>query len=161
MVLGGGFLVVVGVLFLASSGDPWLGSAFAFWGVVFLLIGLPLMGIGGRWWYRQLRRSEPLPLVSTDRPQTAAARIEEAKSAFEAGDFGKALSSLWDEVYEASRRRDSEQLEAVKTLANQIERRSRSPADKRTRTKAARVVETADVALAKLAPPVKSEISQT
>ena len=80
--------------------------------------------------------------------------MEEAKTAFERGDFGKALEPLWDEVYEAARRRDSEQLESVKTLAEKIEQASAS--DKRTRTKAMRLVVTATEQLAAVSPPVEA-----
>jgi len=58
MVLGGVFLVFVGVVALSVSNDPEMGGLAAALGLLSLVVGLPLMIGGGVWWRRRLRRSE-------------------------------------------------------------------------------------------------------
>jgi hypothetical protein len=88
--------------------------------------------------------------VALDRPEAAVARMEDAEAAFQQARFGAALSILFDEVYEASRRRDAEHLGAVKALAEKIERAPVS--QQRDRAKAARLIQTADEAMASIEP---------
>jgi hypothetical protein len=68
-------------------------------------------------------------------------RMEEAQTAFQAGEFVKTLDTLWDELHEASRRRDSERLQAVKVLAEEIGQAS--AADRRVRKSASHLADTA------------------
>jgi len=82
------------------------------------------------------------------RTDAAVARVKSAEAAFQEGRFGDALSVLFEEVYEASRRRDIEHLQEVKSLAQKIEQATAS--QKRDRTKAARLAQTADAAIANI-----------
>jgi hypothetical protein len=67
-VLGGGFLIVVGVLFIAGGSDPWFGGTFVFLGLVSEVLGLSLLIVGVRGWLR-LRRDRDLPPEPSERTE--------------------------------------------------------------------------------------------
>jgi hypothetical protein len=58
-VLGGGFLVVVGVAFIGGGSDPFFGNAYGL-DIVCLLYGLLLVSLGIAGW-RRLWRMRDLP----------------------------------------------------------------------------------------------------
>jgi hypothetical protein len=148
MVLVGALLLLLGGAFVASPNAGDVGDLTGP-GLLIFLVGLLFVVAGVLWWRRLLRMEEgrasaPLHgtfVGATERPEVAMARMEAAQTAFQAGEFKRALESLWDEVYEASHRRDNEQLEAVKGLAEEIGQSSAAP--KRTRKNASHLADTA------------------
>ena len=59
-VLAGGFLVVVGVAFMAGGSDAFLGDSLVGFGFFCVLLGLPLLAVGVVGW-RRLWRLRDLP----------------------------------------------------------------------------------------------------
>jgi hypothetical protein len=81
--------------------------------------------------------------VVADRPAAAVTRMEEAEAAFKLGDVRKALTPLWDELDDASRRGDTEQLEAIQTLAHKMQQASSAEYMKRAAASLVRASEAA------------------
>jgi hypothetical protein len=59
-VLGGGFLIVVGVVLLAGASDAWFEDTVVFLGLVSVVVGLSLLILGARGLLR-LWRDRDLP----------------------------------------------------------------------------------------------------
>jgi hypothetical protein len=155
LVLVGVVQCFVGVVFMVGgASDPEFGGTLTAVGLGCLLVGAAMTVGGVVWWIHRLRPTPavpPGPLVAPGRPEVAVARMNEANAAFQTGDLSEALTALWDEVYEASRRNDREQLAAIKALAEKIQQAS--PAKKRIQKKATQLVETA-AALASSHEPI-------
>jgi hypothetical protein len=73
-VLGGGFLIVVGIAFLAASGDSWFGGDFAAIGLLSLLFGLLLLAAGVVGWRRLWRLRDLPPEAAGEQRELGALR---------------------------------------------------------------------------------------